>query len=223
MLLEVYRRLLNYYGPQGWWPAETPFEVIVGAILTQNTAWKNVEKAISNLKREGFLSPEKIVEIPMERLRELVRPAGFYRQKAERLKAISRKILELGDLDKLLSLPLGELRELLLGVKGIGPETADAIILYATNKPVFVVDRYTHRLLTRLGLWKGKYDYHALQGFIETQIPRDVEIYKEFHALIDVHCKTLCKKTPLCGACPLRDLCKYFAEGKEKGEGEEKQ
>ncbi len=216
MLLEIYRRLLDYYGPQGWWPADTPFEVIVGAILTQNTAWRNVEKAIANLKAEGLLDPEKILETPDERLWELIRPAGFYRQKGERLKRMCQKILDFGGVERFLSLPLEELRNVLLSVKGVGPETADAIILYAAEKPVFVVDRYTHRLLTRLGLWTGKYDYAAIQRFFMEHIPKDIELYKEFHALIDVHCKTRCKKKPLCAACPLFDLCEYARDAQRK-------
>ncbi len=204
---ELYEKLLAFYGPQNWWPAETPFEVVVGAILTQNTAWRNVERAIDNLKREGILDPESILKTPDDVLRELIRPAGFYNQKLQRLKAVCKLIVDYGGLEKLFSLPLDELRSVLLSVKGIGPETADAIILYAANKPTFVVDRYTHRIFIRLGLWEGKYDYEGIKKLVESEIPPDVQTYKEFHALIDEHAKRICRKKPLCNSCPLRDVC----------------
>jgi len=149
---KIYERLLSFYGPQNWWPAETPFEVVVGAILTQNTAWRNVEKAIENLKREGILDPERILKTSDDVLRELIRPAGFYNQKLQRLKRVCKLIVDSGGLEELFKLPLDELRSVLLSVKGIGPETADAIILYAANKPTFVVDRYTHRVFTLQGV-----------------------------------------------------------------------
>ena len=206
-LRELYERLLRHYGPQGWWPAETPFEVVVGAILTQNTAWRNVERAIDNLKRAGIVSPEDVLRAPPDVLRELIRPTGFYNQKLQRLRDVCKLIVEHGGLEELFSLPLDELRRTLLSVKGIGPETADAIILYAANKPTFVVDRYTHRLFTRLGLWNGPYNYERLKRFVEERIPPNVDVYKEFHALIDEHSKRTCRKRPLCHACPLRDAC----------------
>ena len=215
---ELYERLLSFYGPQDWWPAETPFEVVVGAILTQNTAWRNVEKAIDNLKREGILDPESILKTPEDVLKELIRPAGFYNQKAARLKRVCKLIVDYGGLEELFSLPLDELRSVLLSVKGIGPETADAIILYAANKPTFVVDRYTHRVFTRLGIWKGDYDYEGIKKLVETEIPPDVYTYQEFHALIDEHAKRICRKNPLCASCPLRDVCPYARDG-VSGEG----
>ena len=204
---ELYERLLSFYGPQNWWPAETPFEVVVGAVLTQNTAWRNVEKAINNLKREGLLDPESILKTPDDVLRELIRPAGFYNQKTERLKRVCKLIVDRGGLEELFSLPLDELRSVLLSVKGIGPETADAIILYAANKPTFVVDRYTHRVFTRLGIWQGDYDYEGIKKLVEAEIPPNVSVYKEFHALIDEHAKRICRKKPLCSSCPFRDVC----------------
>ena len=206
-LRELYEELLRAYGPQHWWPAETPFEVVVGAILTQNTAWRNVEKAISNLKREGLLDPDSILRASPDVLRELIRPVGFYNQKLQRLLDVCRLIKRYGGLENLFSLPMEELRRTLLSVKGIGPETADAIILYAANKPTFVVDRYTYRLFTRLGLWQGPYKYEALKRFVESQIPPNVEVYKEFHALIDEHSKRVCCKKPHCHACFLRERC----------------
>ncbi len=216
-LRQLYGRLLEAYGPQNWWPAETPFEVVVGAILTQNTAWRNVEKAIGNLKREGLLDPESILGTPDGVLRELVRPAGFYNQKVRRLKAVCKLIVDSGGLEDLFSLPLEDLRDKLLSVKGIGPETADAIILYAANKPTFVVDRYTHRIFTRLGIWHGNYDYNSIKKLVETQIFPNVEVYKEFHALIDEHAKRICRKKPYCNACPLRGVCPYATSASASG------
>ncbi len=208
-LRQLYSRLMEVYGPQNWWPAETPFEVVVGAVLTQNTAWRNVEKAIGNLKREGLLDPESILRTPDDVLRELIRPAGFYNQKVRRLKAVCKLIVGSGGLEELFSLPLKDLRDTLLSVKGIGPETADAIILYAANKPTFVVDRYTHRIFTRLGIWDGNYDYDGIKKLVESEIPPNVDVYKEFHAVIDEHAKRICRKRPFCSVCPLRDLCPY--------------
>ncbi len=198
--------LLELYGPQGWWPAETRFEVIVGAILTQNTAWKNVEKAIANLKREGCLTPDRILSCPEERLKELIRPAGFYNQKAARLKEVSRFLLEHGGLEGLDVLPTEELRSLLLSIKGIGRETADSILLYAFDRPVFVVDRYTYRIFTRLGIWKGPFDYEGIRELVEKEI-KDVKELQEFHALLVEHAKRYCRKKPLCNDCPLNQLC----------------
>ena len=168
-----------------WWPAETPFEVMVGAILTQNTNWKNVEKAIANLKNEGMLDPQKILAIRNSRLEELIRSSGYYKQTAERLKLASRKWIEL---QKRLEtghrkLETAELREAWLSVKGIGPETADSILLYAFNRPVFVIDAYTKRFCEKFDLFSGK-KYEEYQEFFESNLPKDVELYKEYHALI---------------------------------------
>jgi len=212
-LRELYERLMHFYGPQNWWPAETPFEVVVGAVLTQNTAWRNVERAIGNLKREGILDPRSILETPDDVLRELVRPAGFYNQKVQRLKAVCRLIAGYNGLEELFKLPLDRLRSVLLSVKGIGPETADAIILYAANKPIFVVDRYTHRVFTRLGIWEGRYDYEGIKRMVESEIPPRVDVYKEFHALIDEHAKRICRKRPFCGSCPLGRECPRHGVG----------
>ena len=202
----LYQSLLSFYGPQGWWPAETPFEVIVGAILTQNTAWRNVEKAISNLKKENCLTPERILSCPEEKLKELIRPVGFYNQKAQRLKEVSRFIVEHGGLEKLSKIPTNELRKMLLSLKGIGRETADSILLYAFERPVFVVDKYTHRIFTRLGLWNGPFDYERIRELVEREI-RNVSDLKEFHALLVEHAKRYCRKNPLCDECPLRSAC----------------
>lgn len=204
--------LLDLYGPQGWWPAETRFEVIVGAVLTQNTAWKNVEKAIDNLKRENCLTPERILSCPEERLKELIRPAGFFNQKAERLKAISKFILDHGGLEELDKVPTNELRNLLLSVKGVGKETADSILLYAFYRPVFVVDKYTYRIFARLGIWEGPFDYEGIRKLVEEEI-KDVKELQEFHALLVEHAKRYCRKKPLCDDCPINHLCPRVGVG----------
>lgn len=209
-LLEIYERLLGCFGPQGWWPAETEFEVIVGAILTQAAAWKNVESAISNLKVEGLLSPGSILEVDEGKLGEAIRPAGYFNAKARKLKAFICFLFEEygGELEAFLSLPRNRLRSELLSIWGIGPETADSIILYAAEKPSFVVDAYTKRIFARLGLVHEDIRYGELQDFFEKQLPEDVSLYKEFHALIVELGKNYCKTKPACEGCPLGDLCK---------------
>ncbi len=208
-LLDIYSRLESHFGPQHWWPADTPFEVIVGAILTQNTSWKNVERAIANLKKEGVLTPEGIYRIPVERLETLLVPSGFYKIKTKRLKHFIDFLFKKcdGDLDKLLSLDTDLLRNELLGIKGIGKETADSIILYAANKPAFVVDAYTRRVFERFGMLEKDAEYDEIKRLFEEQLPRDTEIYNEFHALIVVLAKDICKKRPVCEKCPLDDSC----------------
>ena len=206
----IYHRLLETYGPQGWWPAETPFEIVVGAILTQNTAWKNVEKAIENLKRANCLTPEKILNCPEERLKELIRSVGFYNQKTERLKIISHFILDSGGIERLRREPLHLLREKLLSLKGIGRETADSILLYALDKPIFVVDAYTYRIFTRLGIWEGPFDYEGIRSLVEEEISTVPDL-KEFHALLVEHAKRHCRKKPICEGCPLKEVCAWSA------------
>ena len=204
-LLSVYQRLLNHFGPQGWWPAETPFEVIVGAILTQQTAWANVEKAIQNLKRQGLLDVHALATASLGRIEKCVRCTGFYRQKAARLADVSRYLAEKwgGDLDRFFAQPLEEARKELLALKGVGFETADSILLYAGGKPIFPVDAYTVRMCRCLGIEaKG---YEELRAYFEERLPRDVELYKEFHALIVELGKNYCRKNdPRCSKCPLR-------------------
>lgn len=178
VLLKLYNLLLNKYGPQGWWPAESPYEVVVGAVLTQNTNWKNVEKAIKNLKDEGVLYPEAILSLPLNKLEELIKPSGFYRQKALRLKAVTEAFLsakkEWGRF---------RIRNHFLSVKGVGKETADCIVLYAFEKPIFVIDAYTKRFCKHFGLFEGK-EYDEYREFFERNLPLDVELFKEYHALI---------------------------------------
>lgn len=207
--LDIYNKLESHFGPQHWWPADTPFEVIVGAILTQNTSWKNVERAIENLKNEGVLSIEGIHRIPPEKLETLIQPSGFYKIKTKRLKHfIDFLFLKYGgDLDKLLSLEPGPLRKELLGVNGIGKETADSIMLYAGDLPSFVVDAYTRRVFERLGILPKNAKYDEIKQLFEENLPKDAKIYNEFHALIVVLAKDICKKKPLCDTCLLANDC----------------
>jgi endonuclease III related protein len=208
-LLRYYQVLSGALGPMHWWPAETPFEVIVGAILTQSTAWANVERAISNLRSAGLLNPAAMLRVRNTQLATLVRPSGYFRQKAKKLKAFVRFLQGEfgGSLRRMFQTPTLELREKLLAVHGIGPETADSILLYAGKHPVFVVDAYTHRILGRHGITGGKPDYERVRAFIEASIPRQAELFNEFHALIVNTGKNWCRKSaPRCEGCPLRPL-----------------
>jgi endonuclease-3 related protein len=210
-LLEVYRALYDHNGPQHWWPAETPFEVIIGAILTQSAAWLNVEKAIVNLKRAAVLTPASLRSIPTEDLARLIYPSGYYNAKAGKIRAFVERLGEAhGDsLDHLFSLDTDSLRDELLAIHGIGPETADSIILYAAEKPVFVIDAYTRRILSRLGLSPPEDDYEALQRLFMENLPPEARLFNEYHALLVRHGKDVCKKTPRCNPCCLADLCLY--------------
>jgi endonuclease-3 related protein len=192
-----------------WWPARTPFEVIVGAILTQSTAWGNVERAIVNLRQAKVLTPSAMLRISTPRLAALVRPSGYFRQKAKKLKAFLRFLRDGygGSLKRMFLTPTLQLREKLLSVHGIGPETADSILLYAGNHPVFVVDAYTHRILGRHGITDGTPDYEKVRAFIESSIPNQPDLFNEFHALIVNTGKNWCRKSaPRCEECPLRAL-----------------
>jgi endonuclease-3 related protein len=208
-LLRYYEAMSGALGPMHWWPAQTPFEVIVGAILTQSTAWGNVERAITNLRSARLLTPSAMVKISTSRLATLVRPSGYYRQKAKKLKAFVDFLQHGygGSLKRMFQTPTLELREKLLSVHGIGPETADSILLYAGNHPVFVVDAYTHRIFGRHGITDGKPDYERVRTFIEASIPAQPELFNEFHALIVNTGKNWCRKSaPRCEECPLRSL-----------------
>jgi endonuclease III related protein len=210
-LLLIYNILFIRFGEQHWWPGDTPFEVCVGAILTQSTSWSNVEKAINNLKKEDMLSPEKLNDIETKKLAKLIRPAGYFNAKARKLKEFTNYLTKNhnNDLDRLFSQPIPKLREELLSIWGIGPETADSIILYAAEKPGFVVDAYTKRIFHRLGFTPEKIDYENLKKFSENNLPRDTQVYNEFHALIVRLGKEHCKKTkPQCGDCPIKKSCK---------------
>jgi endonuclease III related protein len=203
--LPIYHKLLSFFGEQGWWPAETPFEVMVGAILTQNTAWRNVEHAIENLKQEGVLTPEGLRRITERRLARFIRPAGYYNVKAKRLKEFSLFLTREfgGDLRRMFSKPLGPLRKKILMVKGVGPETCDSILLYAGEKPIFVIDAYTKRVLSRHGIIADGASYEAIQELFMRSLPEDVALYKEYHALFVRLAKTFCKTKAQCAGCPL--------------------
>jgi endonuclease-3 related protein len=209
LLATVYERLLAHYGPQGWWPAETPFEMTVGAILTQSTAWANVARAIANLKAAGVLNPASLYSLPELELAQLIRPSGYFNAKARKVKAFVGVLVEEygGELDRLLALPTAALRERLLGIYGVGPETADSIALYAGGHPLFVIDAYTRRICLRLGLADPAVSYDALQTLFMDNLPVDVPLYNEYHALIVAHGKDTCRTKPRCEGCPIADLC----------------
>lgn len=204
-----YDVLLSAHGPQHWWPGRTRFEVIVGAILTQNTAWANVEPAISNLRREKLLTPRAIDQIPIAQLAHLIRSSGYFRQKAKKLKAFVRflRTQHSGSLTRMFRRPTTVLREELLSVYGIGPETADSILLYAGQHAVFVVDAYARRMLERHGLAEAKQSYEEIRQLFEHSLPTDVALYNEFHALIVLTGKEYCRaRNPRCQECPLEPL-----------------
>lgn len=211
--LAPYRRLLAAYGPQHWWPGETPLEVMVGAVLTQNTAWVNVERAIDNLKRDALLTCRGILALSDADLAQRIRPAGYFNVKARRLKALCAFLAEQGVADDPVALrdsaPLPELRQRLLAVHGVGEETADSILLYALDLPVFVVDAYTRRIFTRLGLLRGEERYAAIQRAFMDRLPAEVRLYNEYHALIVHLGKSVCRPRPRCGACPLLHRCPH--------------
>ncbi|MHB8486758.1 MAG: endonuclease III domain-containing protein [Candidatus Acidiferrales bacterium] len=205
-LTSYYHTLYESLGPQSWWPAKTPFEVIVGAILTQNTNWTNVERAIANLRREHLLSPQAMERVSPAHLASLIRSSGYFRQKAKKLKAFVRFLREeySGSLKRMFQTPTAELREKLLGVHGIGPETADSILLYAGAKEIFVVDAYTKRILSRHGWVSDKATYEEMRTLVESHLPRDVSRYNEFHALLVNVGKNWCRpRDPRCSECPL--------------------
>lgn len=208
-LQELYERMYTSLGPQGWWPGATPFEVMVGAVLTQNTNWRNVERAINNLKGAGLLTLEKLDALPTGLLAEYIRPSGYYNIKAGRLHNLVHAITQShgDDLDAFLAQDLTDLRQQLLAVKGIGPETADSILLYAAKLPVFVVDTYTHRILSRHQLIDEDADYSEIQELFMDNLPADVPLYNEYHALLVGVGNRFCKKQrPNCDACPLSGL-----------------
>lgn len=209
---QYYNRLSRAFGPQHWWPGDTPFEVIVGAILTQNTAWANVEKAIGNLKKESLLTPRGIHGISVKKLAGLIRPSGYFNIKARRLKNFSGFLFRVyaGDLRLMFRTPWKQLRKELLGVNGIGPETADSILLYAGGLPVFVVDLYTRRVFARHGLVDFKAPYNTIQKVFMDRLPARPRIFNEYHALVVRIGKEFCGAKPKCRACPLEG----FLEGK---------
>jgi endonuclease-3 related protein len=208
ILMKIYRTLFKAYGPRHWWPGETPFEVMVGAILTQNTSWGNVEKAIQKLKGKRVLNPEGIYYLKKSQLASLIKSSGYYRIKADRLKSFVDFLFDEyeGDIQKMRREGLGELRDKLLGVKGIGPETADSILLYGLRKPIFVVDAYTKRILSRHGLISEKASYEEVQNLFMDHLPHDEKLFNEYHALFVHLGKTVCKKMPKCDICPIKGM-----------------
>jgi len=206
-LLKIFQRLRAAYGPQHWWPGETPLEVMVGAVLTQNTAWSNVEKAIANLKTLGRLRAQAIVDIPLPQLALLLKPSGYFNIKAARLRSFCVWLLQQGGVGKLARRDTPQLREALLAVQGVGPETADDILLYAFARPVFVIDAYTRRLFARLGLIVGTEPYEQLRSGFELALDADVALFNEYHALIVHHAKEVCRPRPRCHQCCLARGC----------------
>ena len=216
MLLSIYSKLLRYYGHQNWWPVRHSFkpgelEICIGAILTQNTNWRNVEAALENLAKAKKLSAQDIASSSLPALEKLIKPSGFFRQKARRLKAFCRYVANYdGNFYRDIT------REQLLVINGIGKETADSILLYACSKPFFVVDAYTKRVFSRLGFIDEE-GYEEIRSLFEDSLPRNAGLYKEFHALIVEHAKRTCKKEPLCAQCPLQKECKYSRNAKHSG------
>lgn len=207
-LMSIYEKLFAAFGEQHWWPAETPFEMMTGAVLTQNTAWSNVEKAIANFR--GRLSPDFILETQTDKLAQIIRPSGFFNQKAVRLKTLAAWFKKYGcDIGLLRSCNPEDVRRELLSLSGIGRETADSILLYALGKPYFIVDAYTRRVFSRLG-FELPDDYDDVRRLIEKNIPRDAGLYGEYHALIVKLAKLNCKKKPVCDSCPLKGRCGFY-------------
>jgi endonuclease-3 related protein len=207
-LLKVYGLMNEYFGDLQWWPADSPFEVMVGAVLTQNTSWTNVEKAITALKNSNILSPGTLLEIDEDLLAELIRPSGYYHLKAKRLKSLVRFFMDeySGRIEAMSSEEHTQLREKLLSIDGIGPETADCILLYACEKPVFISDTYTKRILQRHGLIEESADFFHIRTLFMTHLQPDVLFYKQYHALFVYTGKTFCRKAPKCESCPLSSL-----------------
>jgi len=202
---------MDYYGPQHWWPAKEPFEVMVGAILTQSAAWVNVEKAIANLRAAGTLTPEALRQLTLSEIARLIRPCGYYNAKALKLKSLVHWLGERygNNLDELFANDIDSLRQQLLSIHGIGQETADSIILYAGNKPIFVIDAYTRRIVSRIGLAPDNNSYAAYQHLFMDNLPADVALYNEYHALLVCLGKAVCRSRPLCQQCCLDKICNY--------------
>ncbi len=219
-LLQVYETLDRFYGDLHWWPGETPFEVVVGAILTQNTNWANVQKAIGRLKEDGVLDPWSMQSLDDEVLAHLIRPSGYFRVKAKRLKAFLHVLCGefAGDLERMLSGDLPIARQRLLEIPGVGEETADSILLYAGGRPVFVVDAYTRRILTRHGFLEGGASYGEIQRLFTACLPPDAGMYNQYHALIVETAKRYCRKEPKCGECPLRVIKPRTGERRKAAE-----
>jgi len=212
-LEELYKKLRDIFGYLNWWPGETKVEIVVGAILTQNTAWKNVEKAIKNLRERKMLSLERLASTRLNELEDAIRPSGFYRQKAKRLSNLFKYIKKnYSTLERFFDKDKNELRSELLNLNGIGNETADSIILYAAEKPTFVIDTYTRRIMNRVYGIEEEIEYNKLKEYFESRLRQDLELYKDFHAQFVELGKRFCKKKPLCDECPIRDYCLYASK-----------
>ena len=212
-LEELYKKLRDNFGYLNWWPGDTKVEIVVGAILTQNTAWKNVEKAIKNLKERKMLSLERLASAKPKELEEAIRPSGFYKQKAKRLSNLFKYIkANYSTLERFFDKDKNELRSELLNLNGIGNETADSIILYAAEKPTFVIDTYTRRIMNRVYGIEEEIEYNKLKEYFESRLRQDLELYKDFHAQFVELGKRFCKKKPLCDECPIRDYCLYASK-----------
>jgi endonuclease-3 related protein len=212
-LLLIYEKLYHFYGPQHWWPADNWFEVTIGAILTQNTTWKNVEKSIHNIKQNNLMNPNKLYELEKNELAKIIKSSGFYNLKSERIKNFLEWLKAYDfEYSNIRKKSYTELRRELLNIKGIGKETADSILLYAFNYPVFVVDSYTKRLFNRLGFELSD-NYDEIQNFFENMLEQDEKLYNEFHALIVKHSKELCKNKPICTECFLQKQCNFYIKG----------
>ena len=207
-LVGLYNGLYDFFGPQHWWPAKTNFEIIIGAILTQNTAWSNVEKAIRNLRRAKLLNPASLRNVKKKKLAYLIRPSGYYNIKSERLKNFVNFLFKKynGSLKRMFSQDMAGLRSELLRISGIGKETADSILLYAGKQPVFVVDAYTKRVLSRHNIVSESSDYDGIQQLFMQNLPSDSRLFNEYHALLVKLAKDICRKNPLCAACPVRKI-----------------
>ena len=205
---DAFDRLLQRYGPQHWWPGEGPFEILVGTVLVQNTNWRNVEKAIDNLREAGVMTPEKLFALDPEELSELIRPAGYYQVKTKRLRNLLRLVVDRydGSLEEMFAGNMHALREELLGVNGVGPETADCILLYVGNFPKFIADGYAMRVAARHGWIEFEADYHALQDFFESRLPAEAPLFNEYHALLVKVGTEHCQTKPICAGCPLEEL-----------------
>lgn len=208
----TYNSLFKQYGPQHWWPGDTPFEIMVGSVLTQNTAWLNVERAINNLKQADALSAETILSTHHARLAKWLKPSGYFNIKAKRLKNFCQWYVEQGGFKSLAKLDTHDLRTQLLSVNGVGPETADDIVLYAFERPVFVIDAYTRRIFSRIGMIDGDESYEELRSHFESALKSDVSLFNEYHALIVKHGKDICKTRPRCDQCCLTSLCHQYKQ-----------
>ena len=207
--VQIYDRLSEYYGHQAWWPADNLFEILVGAILTQNTAWTNVEKAIKNLKQKGLCNSQSLSAIDQSQLAPLIRSSGYFNQKSERLIRFAKWYEQRGGFENLMLKGLQDLRTELLRLNGIGDETADDMLLYAFDKPSFIIDTYTRRIFSRMNLLAEKSPYLVLQNAFQQALPCDLTLYQQYHALIVTHAKKHCLKKPMCHGCPLREGCSY--------------